>query len=168
MENRIYILNKQTVTPRASMVTKAWCRVATERSENKLPYSPKQKENKNNIHNNYITKALKPNPTQHVTSPHDYAPESLVEHDTHEDVRLHDFAREAVVQRLGPVVVEPAGPQLLPHVVDDLLFLVEAEGGRVLEGAVHCTRLASHGLYQHTCVAHSTREPHTHGGAVDN
>ena len=40
--------------------------------------------------------------------------------------------------------------ELLAHVVDDLLLFVEAEGRRVLEGAVDRARFARHRLHQHT------------------
>lgn len=66
-----------------------------------------------------------------------FIPEALVKDDSHEYVRLHNLAGLAVVERFGAVVVIATGSQLLAHVVDGLLLLVEAEGRGVLECAVH-------------------------------
>ena len=91
--------------------------------------------------------------TSHLELVADHVSKSLVMNDTKEDVSRHGNPIRSRVQDLGAVVIVSGGFQLLPKVINGVIFFEViggiAKGSGIVTKAVHSTRFASHALDHH-------------------
>jgi len=87
----------------------------------------------------------------------DHVTQTLVEHDTNEDISHKRLTGDTGVKRLRTEVVVTSSAELLTKVIHSAVVLIELERSTVLELGVESTRLTSHGLDKHT-DGHTRRE----------